>query len=38
MVFDAQPGARPLPNMAQIKAFDGYYKWLREQARTRGTH
>jgi para-nitrobenzyl esterase len=37
MFFDAQPGARPLPNMAQIKAFDGYYKWLREQAKAHGT-
>jgi para-nitrobenzyl esterase len=38
MIFDTQPGARPLPNMAQIKAFDGYYKWLREQAKAHSTH
>jgi para-nitrobenzyl esterase len=38
MVFDAMPGARALPNMTQIKAFDGYYKWLREQAKAHGTH
>jgi para-nitrobenzyl esterase len=38
MVFDTQPGARPLPNMTQIKAFDGYYKMLREQAKARGTN
>jgi para-nitrobenzyl esterase len=38
MIFDTQPGARPLPNMTQIKAFDGYYKMLREQAKARGTN
>jgi len=38
MVFDTMPGARPLPNIAQIKAFDGYYKWLREQAKAHATH
>jgi para-nitrobenzyl esterase len=37
MIFDTTPGARPLPNMAQIKAFDGYYAWLREQAKAHGT-
>jgi para-nitrobenzyl esterase len=37
MVFDTQPGARPLPNLAQIKAFDGYYAWLRDQAKAHGT-
>jgi para-nitrobenzyl esterase len=38
MVFDTMPGERPLPNMAQIKAFDGYYRWLREQAKAHATH
>ena len=38
MIFDTMPGARPLPNMAQIKAFDGYYKWLREQAKAHAAH
>jgi para-nitrobenzyl esterase len=38
MHFDAQPGARPVPNMAQIKAFDAYYARLREQAKANGTH
>ncbi len=34
MIFDATPGARPLPNQAQLKAFDPYYKMLREKAKT----
>jgi para-nitrobenzyl esterase len=38
MIFDTMSGARPLPNMTQIKAFDGYYKWLREQAKAHATH
>jgi para-nitrobenzyl esterase len=38
MHFDAQPGARPVPNMTQIKALDGYYAWRREQARANGPH
>jgi para-nitrobenzyl esterase len=38
MIFDTMPGARPLPNMTQINAFDGYYKWLREQAKAHATH
>jgi len=33
MIFDSDPGARALPNMEKIKAFDGYYAWRREQAR-----
>jgi para-nitrobenzyl esterase len=37
MHFDAQPSARPVPNMAQIKALDAYYAWRREQAKTNGT-
>ena len=38
MHFDEKPGARPVPNMAQIKAFDAYYAWRREEARARRTH
>jgi len=34
MIFDATPGARPLPNQAQLKALDPYYRMLREQAKT----
>ena len=37
MIFDTKSGARPLPNMAQIKAFDGYYAWRREEAKSKGT-
>src|ERR1043166_4230914 len=29
---DAQPGARPVPNLTQIKALDGYYAWRRKNA------
>jgi para-nitrobenzyl esterase len=35
MMFDAQPSARPIPNIAQIKAFDTYYAWRRDEARTK---
>jgi hypothetical protein len=38
MHFDAQPGARPVPNITQIRALDGYYAWRREQARANGPH
>jgi para-nitrobenzyl esterase len=38
MLFDAKSGARPVPNMTQIKAFDAYYASLREQARAKGTN
>jgi hypothetical protein len=38
MVFDTMPGARPLPNQTQLKAFDPYYKMLRDKARTPATH
>jgi para-nitrobenzyl esterase len=38
MHLDTKPGARPVPNMAQIKAFDAYYAWRREEARARRTH
>jgi para-nitrobenzyl esterase len=37
MHFDAKSSARPVPNMTQIKAFDGYYAWLRE-SRAKGTN
>jgi para-nitrobenzyl esterase len=33
MHFDAQPGARPVPNMVQIQALDGYYAWRRGEAK-----
>jgi para-nitrobenzyl esterase len=38
MHFDAQPGARQVPNMTQVNALDGYYAWRREQAKANGTH
>jgi len=36
MVFDAAPGARPIPNLDKLKAFDAYISWLREQAEKEG--
>jgi para-nitrobenzyl esterase len=33
MVFDATPGARPVPNLDKIKAFDAYISWRREEAK-----
>jgi para-nitrobenzyl esterase len=33
MVFDAAPGARPMPNLDKLKAFDSYMSWLRQQAK-----
>jgi para-nitrobenzyl esterase len=35
MIFDKTPGARPHPNMAQIKAFDAYFAKLREAAKAK---
>jgi para-nitrobenzyl esterase len=35
MFFDQNSGARPLPNMEQLKAFESYYAWQREQAKTK---
>ncbi len=32
MVFDADPGARPVPNLDKLKAFDAYISWRREEA------
>ena len=29
MVFDADPGARPLPILDRLKAVDAYFAWLR---------
>ncbi len=37
MVFDAAPGARPVPNLDKLKAFDAYMSWFREQAKTAGS-
>ncbi len=33
MIFDAKPGARTLPNIQQLKAFDSYYTWRRAEAK-----
>jgi para-nitrobenzyl esterase len=35
MIFDTKPSARPLPNVPQLKAFDEYYAWRREEAKKR---
>jgi len=35
MFFDTHSSARPAPNMGQVKAFDGYYAWRREEAKAR---
>jgi para-nitrobenzyl esterase len=32
---DAQPGARAVPNMTQIKALDGYYAWRRDETKAK---
>jgi len=37
MHFDAQPSARPVPNMTQIKALDGYFEWRRDEMKGKGT-
>jgi para-nitrobenzyl esterase len=34
MVIDQAPSARALPNMQKLRAFDGYYAWQVEQAKT----
>jgi para-nitrobenzyl esterase len=36
MVFDAKPGARPVPNLDKLKAFDAYIVWRREEAKKNG--
>ena len=33
MILDAQPSARPLPNMTQLKAMDQYFAWRRSTAK-----
>jgi para-nitrobenzyl esterase len=35
MFFDANPSARPIPNLDKLKAHDGYYTWRREEAKQR---
>ena len=35
MIFDAKSSVRPLPNLPQLKAFDEYYAWRREEAKKR---
>jgi para-nitrobenzyl esterase len=35
MFLDAASSARPVPNMEQLKAWDDYYAWRREQAKAR---
>jgi para-nitrobenzyl esterase len=35
MHFDTKSGARPVPNMTQIKALDGYFAWRREEAKVK---
>ena len=34
---DVQPGARPVPNIEQIKALDSYYAWRRSGVKGAGT-
>jgi para-nitrobenzyl esterase len=36
MMFDAAPSARPLPNLDNVKVYDAYIAWLREQAKKNG--
>ncbi len=36
MVFDATPGARPLPDLDKVKVFDAYISWLGEQVKKSG--
>lgn len=36
MVFDNASGARPVPNLEKLKAFDAYISWLREQGKKGG--
>lgn len=33
MFFGKEPGARPLPNLEKLQAFDGYYAWRRAEAK-----
>ena len=34
MVFDQSTSAKPLPNAEKLNAFNGFYAWQREQAKT----
>jgi para-nitrobenzyl esterase len=36
MFFDAKSSARPVPNMSQIKALDGYFAWRRSELEAKG--
>ena len=36
MVFDAVPSARALPNLDNVKVFDAYISWRREEAKKNG--
>ena len=36
MVFDVAPGARPVPNLDKLQAFDAYISWLRGQRKNTG--
>lgn len=33
LFFNGTAGARPIPNLDKLKAFDAYYSWRREQAK-----
>jgi hypothetical protein len=35
MIFDKKPGARLLPNIDKIQAFDAYFAKLREAAKAK---
>ena len=35
MVFDKNPGARPVPNLEKLMAMDAYYAWRRQQQEPR---
>ena len=35
MFLDTASSARPVPNMEQLKAWEAYYAWRREQAKER---
>ena len=38
MYFDTRPSARPVPNMTQIQALDGYYAWRRQEVKATASH
>jgi para-nitrobenzyl esterase len=33
MLFDKNPGGRPVPNLEKLMAMDAYYAWRRQQAK-----